>query len=199
LKTIRLFAIFIFLSLLFQSASYCQIAFDIKTSFKEKSMLRFVKLAVINNIQNSDWATVKEIGEDYSLWLTNFERNSIGDSIEAQFDIDVRTPAMFSQGKPITNRHIILVYDTTGCASVSNDADTLITNLIIQGFEKTNVYSEMLQLVSSSIPLGHIFFGMFADKFIKEFKRRPTALEQLESNLLGAKTVIELHNIFKAH
>ena len=192
MKFIRLFTITSIILFFITSQSFGQIAFDVKTLFQEKSQLRYVKTAVINYLQNSSWATVKEYGENYSLWITNFKRISLGDSIKSEFDIDIRTPAMISHGE-----HIVVMYDTVGISKMNFNSDTLITNMIVGTFESAGLYSGIMSFLSSSNPAFGIIFQMFKNKFIAEFKRVPTPLEQLEANVLGAKTVIVLQNIFK--
>lgn len=197
MKNFRLLISTLLLSTIVFTSSYSQIKFDVKTLMDEKIQLKFVKLAVINYLQNSDWAKVVEFGENYSLWLTNLQRVNFGDSIKSEFDIQLRTPALISHGKHIMTKHISVTYDTSGCYQVANDSDTLISNLIIQVLQNTEVYSELLNLVSSSIPFGDFLFQKFISDFIAEFKRAPTPLEQLEANLLAAEVVVMLHNFIQ--
>lgn len=194
MRTFRVFVSAITIVFAFVINSYGQLAFDVKTLMQEKSQLKFIKIAVINNLQNSNWAKVTEFGENYSFWLTNLKRTQLGDSVQSEFDFDLRTPAMLTHGKHIISKHISVIFDTTICSNIANSSDTLLTNMIVDGLKSTDVYADILQLVSSAIPMGRIFVQMFADKFILEFKRTPTPLEQLEANLLGAKAVVELHN-----
>ena len=150
MKFIRLFTITSIILFFITSQSFGQIAFDVKTLFQEKSQLRYVKTAVINYLQNSSWATVKEYGENYSLWITNFKRISLGDSIKSEFDIDIRTPAMISHGNHIFGEHIVVMFDTVGISKINFSSDTLITNMIVGTFESAGLYSGIMSFLSSS-------------------------------------------------
>ncbi len=47
-----------------------QISFDVKTLMREKSDLRYIKLSVINNLENSNWASVTEVGKNIHYGYT---------------------------------------------------------------------------------------------------------------------------------
>ena len=80
--------------------------FDVKTKFAEKTDLMAAKLGTIIFIINSDWAGIKEIGEDYSLWLKNYKRKKEKDTIYVSLDVEIRTPAMFRSGSLLESRKI---------------------------------------------------------------------------------------------
>jgi hypothetical protein len=42
-------------------------------------------------LRASSWAGVKEVGEDYSLWLTNLNRSHYGDTLQVTLDVHLRT------------------------------------------------------------------------------------------------------------
>lgn len=194
-KIFQFCIIIFYINLFFISQTFAQISFDVKTTFDEKSELRYYKLAVINCLQNSNWSKVDEIGEDYSLWLMNLKRTAEGDSIRVEFDIDLRTPAMFTSGKHLVGKHICVIYDTVGISLVPATNEMLITDFIIRTLINSNLYYNFVSLCSVSNPFGNYFIQMFTYKFINEIKRQPTALEELESNLTSAKVIVELNNI----
>lgn len=180
------------LLLLFSRFSLAQVAFDVKTTMEEKSQLHVIKIAVINSLQQSNWATVKEVGEDYSLWLTNLRRSSSGDSITTVIDFDLRTPAMLTRGKHLDARRVSISFDTTGVSSVQASNDSLINGLLVQGLQSSGLLEEFTKLFASSIPFGSFFVNSFASKVLKELNRQPTPLESLEANLVAAKAVVAL-------
>ena len=46
----------------------------------------------------SDWAGIKEVGEDYSLWLKNYKKKIENSTITIEFDIEIRTAALLRSG-----------------------------------------------------------------------------------------------------
>lgn len=86
---------------------------------EEKQQLHIIKIAVINALKQSNWARVTETREDYSLWLTNLQRSSIGNSLVSSVDLDLRTLAMISRGKHINGVHVSIEFDTTGISNVN--------------------------------------------------------------------------------
>ncbi|PIU45426.1 MAG: hypothetical protein COS95_03515 [Ignavibacteriales bacterium CG07_land_8_20_14_0_80_59_12] len=190
----RLFVVVIF-SFLFPLLSVAQVAFDVKTTLEEKRQLHVIKIAVINALHQSNWATVKGVGENYSLWLTNLKRHSEGDSIKTEFDLDLRTPAMLSRGRHITSAHVSVLFDTTSISNVRSSNDTLINGLVVQGLESSGVLKEFSKFFSSSIPFGDLLIRPFVSKVLDELSRQPTPLESLEANLLAAQAIIQLRQM----
>ncbi len=106
---------------------------------------------------------------------------------------------MFRKGKHILTRQITLTYDTTGCAQIqrnTNMTDEFIWKFIEKSIISSELYTDLLELFAHSIPLGGVFFKKFVKKFLYEFNRKPTVMEQLEANLMGVRTQIELNKIF---
>ena len=101
LKQICLISITIFLQ--FQ-IGICQqkVMFDIKTKQFEKFDFIPIKIATTIILLNSDWAGVIEVGEDYSLWLKNYQRKQVDEEIIISFDVEIRTPAMLRSGSLLT-------------------------------------------------------------------------------------------------
>jgi hypothetical protein len=197
MKNISLFTKTLLIIIILFSSSYPQIKFDVKTLMDEKIQLRFIKLAVINNLKNSNWAKIVEFGEDYSLWLTDLERYDLGDSIKSEFIIELRTPSMINRGKLLQIKHISVTYDTSGIYQVNENDDTLITNLLVQSLQSTKIYTDVIKLFTSSMPFIETIIQNFISDFIKEFNRVPTPLEQLEANLLATKVVVELYGMIQ--
>ena len=61
-------------SILFTSEINAKTYFDIKTKLSEKTDLMAAKAGTMIFIMASDWAGIKEVGEDYSLWLKNYKK-----------------------------------------------------------------------------------------------------------------------------
>lgn len=143
MKNVRLFIKALLIFVILFSSSYPQLKFDLNTFLEEKIQLRFIKISVINNLKNSNWARIVEFGEDYSLWLTNLERYVTGDSIKYEFYIELRTPTMINRGKLSQIRHITVTYDTSGTYQVNENDDSLIENLLVQSLQNTKIYTSL--------------------------------------------------------
>jgi hypothetical protein len=195
----------IFISFL-QIHTFAQVKFDVKTSLSEKEEFKFIKLALINSLNQSNWATVKEIREDYSAWLTNLKRYDNGSSIITEYDLDLRTPAELSRSKEITSQHISVEFDTTGIYNVKTPnkkfktyVDTILTNLLMASIIKIKIFDEISKLLLPTSPhIAAIVIATFlANKMVKKLTKPPTPFEILESNLLAAKTMVELKKMVK--
>ncbi len=182
--------------LLLSNSLFAQIVFDVKTTMEEKSQLHIIKLAVINAIEQSNWARVTEYNEDYSLWLTNFKRKSEDNSFKSDIDLDLRTPAMISRGKHIRGVYVSVTFDTSGISRVQVSNDTLMTNLLVQGIRSSGMMEEFSTLITNSIPFGFYFLNSFTQQVLSEINRQPTPMETYEANLLAAKAVVELKKLF---
>ena len=79
---------------------------DIKTKHEEKFDLLPAKIAVSYFITQSKWAKLREVGEDYSVWLTNYQREKIDDTIYISLEIEIRTPAMIRSGSLLKKKRI---------------------------------------------------------------------------------------------
>ena len=83
-----------------------KVLFDVKTKRAEKMDLLPIKTATVILLLKSDWASVVEIGEDYSLWLKEYERKKVGDIISVKFCVELRTPAMLRSGSLLQSEKI---------------------------------------------------------------------------------------------
>lgn len=49
---------------------------DVKTQYAEMARLRSVQQGVTAALEKKPWASVVEVGEDYSLWLTDLTEST---------------------------------------------------------------------------------------------------------------------------
>ncbi len=112
-KAKYLFTLIIISILLFplQSSAFQKTYFDVKTKFSEKTDLTVAKNSAIIILRQSDWAGVKEYGEDYSLWLRNYEKRKSGDRITVSLDVEIRTPALVRSGKLLKSSRVNVSYN----------------------------------------------------------------------------------------
>ncbi|MBK6761752.1 MAG: hypothetical protein IPG73_13850 [Ignavibacteria bacterium] len=85
---------------------------DVKTSFDEKSDVRHLKAGLIASLKACPLYEVGEIGEDYSLWVTNASRTAADSGrYKLKMTLELRTPAMLTRGKLIDRREIEVAYN----------------------------------------------------------------------------------------
>jgi hypothetical protein len=94
--------------------------FDIKTPLNEKELSAAVKSGFVAYIKKSGWAIVKEIGEDNSLWITNYVRTSQGSTMKSTFNFEIRTPAMFTRGRLLFGKQLSVEWDISEVERVKN-------------------------------------------------------------------------------
>jgi len=94
--------------------SYAQnrAAIDVKTSFSGKVEFAPVEVGTTVCLNQSDWATVTEVGEDYSLWLKEYERIKEGNETRAEITLELRTPAFLRSGSLIETRQVTATFRT---------------------------------------------------------------------------------------
>lgn len=196
-KYYRLNVILLFICL-FSYDGFAQVVFDVKTKVELKENLHIVKIALINILNKSNWANVKEIGENYSLWIDNFTQQANGDSIIAEYDIDLRTPSMFTMGRYIKSKHIVVSFDTVGLSQIPVKNDTTINDLLIMVLERSKILDAFIRAVSNYTTGGAIspvLIKSFIINVLNKINRKPTLFESIEANLLAAKTILELKNM----
>lgn len=98
-----------------------RVAIDVKTTTGGKIDLAPVEVGTTVCLNQSDWANVSEIGEDYSLWLKSYERIKRGEDTEARLTIELRTPAFLRSGSLITSRTVTTTFRTTSDGMVVPD------------------------------------------------------------------------------
>lgn len=89
------------------------VAIDVKTTMDGKTDLAPVEVGTTVCLNQSDWATVNEIGEDHSLWLKSYKRIKKRENTEARLTIELRTPAFLRSGSFITSRTVATTFRTT--------------------------------------------------------------------------------------
>jgi len=103
-----------------------RIAFDVKINLSEKVDLAPVEVGTTICLTQSDWANVRETGEEYSLWLKEYERIKEGKDTRAKLTVELRTPALLRSGRLIATRQFMTAFRTR--ADGMNLPDTLRWN-----------------------------------------------------------------------
>lgn len=99
---------------------------DVKTTFTDKYTATGVKNGHIAymNTKGAKWSIVKEIGEDYSFWIKNVRTTPTKDSTFIRFDLELRTPAMITEGELIEARQgYVIAYPNSADFDKPGNAD----------------------------------------------------------------------------
>jgi hypothetical protein len=142
---------FLFLSVMLivtaTASAQGRIYFDIKTSFNDKADLLPIELATTLILTQSRWAGTLEIGEDYTLFLKNYQRTERTESALIQIDVELREKSEFRIGKLLKAKRIKLKVDSSDQLNQFEDAYQLIRN----GLRKTDVrfQSEVLSIAKA--------------------------------------------------
>ncbi|MFA4838662.1 MAG: hypothetical protein WC703_04205 [Candidatus Neomarinimicrobiota bacterium] len=124
-----------------------RIYFDIKTSLNDKADLLPIELATTLILAQSRWAGALEIGEDYTLFLKNYQRTERAESALVVLDVELREKSDFRTGKLLKAKRIKLKIDASDQLNQLQDAYQVIRN----GLRKTDVrfQSETLSLAKA--------------------------------------------------
>ena len=98
---------FVFASLAF---SQSKIFLDVKTPFAEKNKLVAAKGGAVYFLKQSRDLGVREIGENYSLWLKNYKSEQRGQQVYIEFDVELRSPAMIRKGRLLASDRVHVQY-----------------------------------------------------------------------------------------
>ena len=74
---------------------------DVKTRFEDMARLQSVRQGIKAALEEDSWASVVEVGEDYSLWFGNLNRTHQGDSIQVSLSVALRTPTLLGRGNHV--------------------------------------------------------------------------------------------------
>ena len=181
-----------------QLPATAQYTFDVKTKLSEKHRMQVAKQGVLHAIENSSWASVSEVGEDYSLWIKKLRREHRGDSIRVVLDVELRTRAMLTSGRLLSRQVVGLGYHWEQAQQYARDS-------IRVGFETESTDEELEEaaggvgrLLSFASLLGGgpvvsqfsgAFVGGLVKRLSKVLKKDPSPLEVMESLALGDRVL----------
>ena len=107
-----------------------RIYFDIKTDIKDKIKLLPIELGTIFMFSQSDWGGVLEIGEDYGLYLRNYQRKKTSSAIYLKMVVELRSPGGWKAGKVLRSQELHLKIKREN----TNSSLTDFYNFIKSGF-----------------------------------------------------------------
>jgi len=162
--------------------------FDVKTQFKEKQELAVIKAGLLAFIHYVDWAELAEVGEDYSLWLRGYRRKVHGNTVTIELTLQIRTSAMFSHGRWLTEEKINITLDL----SVLQDVETI---------DDYNMFRLIMDQLRDQKPCGMIVIGdesfqtMLFILTAEGLGSAPTPYEAFEGMVVGAHLMTTLKTL----
>lgn len=174
---------FLYLLCIYQIPLFSQVYFDVKTTLQEKKEIKIIKSAIMASLKESDWAGITEFKEDYSLWLKNMNRKTIGNNIQTSLIIEVRTPSFLNQGKLLNDIFIEVEFDTSGTWRMDpagGETSNMITNMLL------TMGIKFLSL-NTGLPFGEKILAPLMSNVLNEMNRKPSAMERMEATLMAAK------------
>lgn len=85
---------------------------DVKTPFMEKTDLSVPKAGTIFFVGQSSDFGLREAGEDFSFWLTDYQASQEGKQVTIRIKVELRTPSMLRHGKLLAQKEIKIAYKT---------------------------------------------------------------------------------------
>ena len=176
--------IIIFLS--FPWPALAQYDFDIKTRLKERARLQNVKRGITVVLEDQPWAGVVEIGEDYSLWITDLDRAHRGDSVHVRLTVSLRTPAMLTSGDHLDSQRIHVSYHWNQMQMTAKEMPDFASIAASQAAK----YGEALGRIAG-LPKepSRLVLGDLLNTLAKTFYEYPSRFEAVESLLVGREVI----------
>ncbi len=85
---------------------------DIKTKIKDSGKFSHIKDGVSDLIEADAWGEIVEFGEDYAVWIENYNRYSIDSNIKKiTFNLSITKKSMWSRKENILSKKIELEYN----------------------------------------------------------------------------------------
>lgn len=91
--------------------SSAQVKIDLKTSFAEKQELTYIKAAAKSALNGCNMFVIREIGEDYSLWIKEPRERLTEKGLVVELRLELRTAAAFTNGRLLNERLIAFVLE----------------------------------------------------------------------------------------
>ncbi|NQV15244.1 hypothetical protein HQ531_07285 [bacterium] len=88
-----------------------EVVIDLKVALIETTDLAPAQAGATVYIMKSDWATVSDMGEDFAVWLKDYERskNFIGQQV-ISLTLEVREPSMLRIGNLLKKKRLTVRY-----------------------------------------------------------------------------------------
>ena len=142
MKRIILFSILIIITASF-ATSQNKIYIDIKTYIHEKTNFIPAKAGTTYFISQDAKLGIREIGENYSLWLKDYSSEQKGKNITINYIVELHSPAMIRQGRLIASERLSVHFslddsldleDVKIFEKFKNNMDKMSNELLLESF-----------------------------------------------------------------
>lgn len=174
---------------------------DVKTTFIDKYTATGVKNGHIAymNTKGAKWSVVKEIGEDYSFWIRNVKTIPTKDSTFIRFDLELRTPAMITDGELIeARRGYVIVYPNSTDFDKEGNADAQQIAAFVDYTLKRNI-TVSKAAINFAAQMGgagdiSLILNVLQSLFFNDSKLKRS---QIEGVLVGIVSFSEMRDMLK--
>lgn len=197
MKTILRLCLAIFLAASFSAA---QLKIDLKTPVEDKDKLKLAKAGLGAFLRQAEWASVVNVGEDYSVWVKNIKRRFKGNVLHFELDLEIRTAADLTSGKLVSARHLKDSVDLSVAAELKTFEAREMNKLVEEQLTKNNKYKPVSAVVGtvSSVPVA----GGLVEKGLEylgvDLESKFTPDQAIEGMTLGAVMMIQLKEMIDA-
>lgn len=176
---------------------------DVKSSYTNKYTATAAKNGLIGymRLKGAKWCIDNEIGEDYSFWIKNVRSTNLGDSTILRYDLELRTPALITEGNFIAshNGSVITYYNNPDFDKEGMMDEKEISAYIKNTLERNVTISKQaidcissLNLISGDAIKGVLNF--FLNFFASDSKIKRS---QIEGAMTGSIIFAEMRTMIK--
>ena len=189
------FAIF-----LLACVSTAQLKIDLKTPVEDKEKLKLAKAGLGAFLRQADWAHVVNVGEDYSVWVKNLKRRFKGNILHFELDLEIKTAADLTSGKPVSARHIKDSVDLAAAAELKTFEAREMNKLVEEQLKKNNKYKPVSAVVGTvtNVPVAGGIVEKGLEYFGVDLESKFTPDQAIEGMTLGAVMMIHLKEMIDA-
>jgi hypothetical protein len=95
-----------------------EIVLDLKTPLKEKGKFLALQAGALYYLNTNGYKTL-EIGEDYAVWLKDYQKTVEGNQITISFTCKITAPCGWREKKALTEERISLSYNVDKIETIS--------------------------------------------------------------------------------
>jgi hypothetical protein len=174
---------------------------DVKTTFTNKFTATGLKNGHIAymRLNGSKWCVDKEVGEDYSFWIKDVRTTDIGDSTVLSFNLELRTPAMVTDGNLIAARNgYRIAYPNSIDLNVDGPADAVKVAAYVKSALERNVKLGKGAAAFASTITGHAEIKQIVEFLLNTFATEAKMKRsQVEGAIVGAISFAEMRDMVK--
>ncbi|MEK6565272.1 MAG: hypothetical protein AABZ41_01050 [Bacteroidota bacterium] len=180
--------------------SAAQLKIDLKTPVQDKEKLKLAKAGLGAFLRQADWAHVVNVGEDYSVWIKNLKRRFKGNILHFELDLEIKSAADLTSGKPVSVRHIKDSVDLAAAAELKTFEAREMNKLVEEQLTKNNKFKPVSAVVGTvtNVPVAGGIVEKGLEYFGVDLESKFTPDQAIEGMTLGAVMMIHLKEMIDA-